>query len=64
MACIPQTSPRTYALNAMPASIPAYHGSQGRMSDDENKTCVLRQFEELLNKGQIDSVEDFFAEAE
>jgi predicted ester cyclase len=32
------------------------------MSVDENKTCVLRQFEELWNNGQLDSVEDFFAE--
>ena len=32
------------------------------MSADENKTCVLRQFEELWNNGQVDRVEDFFAE--
>jgi predicted ester cyclase len=32
------------------------------MSVDENKTCVLRQFEELWNNGQIDRVEDFFAQ--
>lgn len=32
------------------------------MSLEENKTCVLRHFEELWNKGQVDKVEDFFAE--
>ena len=32
------------------------------MSVHENKTCVLRQFEELWNNGQVDRVEDFFAE--
>jgi len=32
------------------------------MSVDENKICVLRQFEELWNNGQVDRVEDFFAE--
>jgi predicted ester cyclase len=32
------------------------------MSVDENKTCVVRQFEEVWNEGQIDRVEDFFAE--
>ena len=31
------------------------------MSVDENKSCVLRQFEELWNNGQVDRVEDFFA---
>jgi len=32
------------------------------MSVEENKSCVLRQFEELWNNGQVDRVEDFFAE--
>jgi len=31
------------------------------MSVHENKTCVRRQFEELWNNGQLNSVEDFFA---
>jgi predicted ester cyclase len=29
---------------------------------DENKACVLRHFEELWNNGQVDRVEDFFAQ--
>ena len=32
------------------------------MSIQENKACVLRQFEALWNNGQTDSVGDFFAE--
>jgi predicted ester cyclase len=28
---------------------------------DANKTCVRRQFEELWNNGQLDTVNDFFA---
>ena len=32
------------------------------MSIDENKTCVLRHSEELWKTGQIETVEDFFAE--
>jgi predicted ester cyclase len=32
------------------------------MSFHENKTCVSRQFEELWNNGQLDTVEHFFAE--
>jgi predicted ester cyclase len=32
------------------------------MTVDENNTCVVRQFKELWNDGQIDRVEDFFAE--
>jgi hypothetical protein len=31
------------------------------MSDDANKVCVRRQFEELWNKGQFDRIDDFFA---
>ena len=33
-----------------------------RISVHENKTCVLRHFEELWNNGQVHRVEDFFAE--
>jgi predicted ester cyclase len=32
------------------------------MSLDQDKACVLRHFEELWNNGQVDRVEDFFAE--
>jgi len=41
---------------------PLYNGLGDAMSADENKTCVLRHFEELWNNGQVDRVEDFFAE--
>ncbi|HMD07583.1 MAG TPA: ester cyclase [Candidatus Acidoferrum sp.] len=30
------------------------------MSDDANKTCVRRHFEELWNNGRLDRVDDFF----
>jgi hypothetical protein len=32
------------------------------MSIVENKSCVLRHFEELWNKGKVDRVEEFFSE--
>jgi predicted ester cyclase len=32
------------------------------MSVDANKTCVRRQFEELWNGGELDRIDDFFAE--
>jgi predicted ester cyclase len=37
-------------------------GMRDRMSIQENKACVLRQFEELWNNGQVERVEEFFAE--
>jgi predicted ester cyclase len=32
------------------------------MSDDANKACVRRHLEELWNNGQLDRINDFFAE--